>query len=50
LKDKGRNMKRIGIVVTTAALGLAIFEPPRENWRLHSLRGWSDEQTRQVSG
>ena len=23
-------------------------EPPRESWRLHSLRGWSDEQTRQV--
>jgi len=29
---------------------LSLSEPPRENWRLHSLRGWSDEQTRQVSG
>jgi len=23
-------------------------EPPRENWRLRSLRGWSDDKTRQV--
>ena len=26
-----------------------LHEPPREKWRLHSMRGWSDEQTRQVS-
>ena len=22
------------------------YDPPREKWRLHSVRGWSDEQTR----
>jgi hypothetical protein len=24
-------------------------EPPRESWRLHSLRGWSDGKGKQVS-
>jgi hypothetical protein len=24
-------------------------EPPRESWRLHSLRGWSDGKDKQVS-
>jgi hypothetical protein len=28
---------------------VALPEPPRESWRLHSLRGWSDDKTRQVS-
>ena len=23
-----------------------VDDPPREKWRLHSVRGWSDEQTR----
>ena len=27
------------------ALSIDLSEPPRESWRLHSLRGWSDDTT-----
>ncbi len=38
------------IVPATLGAGAHIpgTEPPRESWRLHPLRGWGDDTTRQV--
>jgi transposase len=35
--------------VPTLITAIQDYEPPRESWRLHSLRGWSDGKDKQVS-
>jgi nucleoside 2-deoxyribosyltransferase len=44
--EAGYAQRVIPVIYTCRADHL---EPPRESWRLHSLRGWSDGKDKQVS-